>query len=328
MNQGASAGAAPRVSVVTPVYNTAAYLPHCIESVLAQTCGDFEFVIADNCSTDGSGDVARRYAERDPRIRVIAADRFRGQVDNYNFALEQISPGSRYVKVLEADNALLPECLERMCALMDRHPRVTVVSSYNVTETRVRFHGLRTDVEVLNGRDAARLHLQAGAYLFGAPTTVMFRADDVRARRPFYSAAALQAEDQSAVLELLETGDLGFVHQILTFVRTENESILSRVRHMESGELDRYLLLTKHGRSFFDAAEFEALRRGHGRDYYDGLARRLLGGQGRGLLAWHGQRLATIGERVSWPRLARAIARRCAWAALNPGETLRASVRR
>ena len=61
----------PFVSVVTPFYNTAEYLAECIESVLRQDHANFEYLLADNCSTDGSLEIAERYAAQDARIRVI-----------------------------------------------------------------------------------------------------------------------------------------------------------------------------------------------------------------------------------------------------------------
>ena len=59
------------VSVVTPFYNTAAYLEECIESVLAQTYRDFEYLLVNNKSTDGSREIAARYAAKDPRLRLL-----------------------------------------------------------------------------------------------------------------------------------------------------------------------------------------------------------------------------------------------------------------
>ncbi|MBA2547968.1 MAG: glycosyltransferase family 2 protein, partial [Burkholderiaceae bacterium] len=106
----------PFVSVVTPFYNTALYLAECIESVLAQQYGNFEFILSDNCSTDGSREIIEPYAARDSRIRYIRHDAFVNQVQNYNRALRQISPDSCYCKVVQADDWILPECLSRMVA--------------------------------------------------------------------------------------------------------------------------------------------------------------------------------------------------------------------
>lgn len=60
-----------KVSVIIPVYNTARYLPECLDSVLDQTHQDFEAILVDDGSTDGSGDICDDYAARDSRIRVL-----------------------------------------------------------------------------------------------------------------------------------------------------------------------------------------------------------------------------------------------------------------
>jgi len=60
----------PRVSVLIPTYNYGRYLPEAIESVLAQEFGDFELILSDDASTDGSADIVHRYAGRDARIRA------------------------------------------------------------------------------------------------------------------------------------------------------------------------------------------------------------------------------------------------------------------
>ena len=82
----------PLVSVVTPVYNGAEYLAECIESVFNQTYENWEYVISDNCSTDGSLEIARGYEARDPRIRVVAEDVFVDQLASSNRSLRAISP--------------------------------------------------------------------------------------------------------------------------------------------------------------------------------------------------------------------------------------------
>jgi glycosyltransferase involved in cell wall biosynthesis len=72
----------PLVSVVTPVYNGVDYIAECIESVLNQTYGNWEYLIVDNCSTDGTLEIAQGYENRDPRLRVVTASEFVGQIEN------------------------------------------------------------------------------------------------------------------------------------------------------------------------------------------------------------------------------------------------------
>ena len=61
----------PFVSVVTPFHNTGAYVEECIQSVLRQSYRNFEYILVDNASSDGSRDVAERYARTDSRIRIV-----------------------------------------------------------------------------------------------------------------------------------------------------------------------------------------------------------------------------------------------------------------
>ena len=92
--------AQPLVSVDTPFYNPAPYLAQCIESVLAQSYPLFEYILVDNCSTDGSGEIAEGYARRDHRIRVVRCVDFVKQIPNYNRALSESLPRANIAKSL------------------------------------------------------------------------------------------------------------------------------------------------------------------------------------------------------------------------------------
>src|SRR5688572_13422291 len=98
----------PLVSIVTPVYNEEQYLAECIESVLSQTYRNWDYTIVDNCSTDASLAIAQRYAAADARIRVIRNAQFLTALQNCNAALRQISPGSKYCKVVLGDDWIYP----------------------------------------------------------------------------------------------------------------------------------------------------------------------------------------------------------------------------
>src|SRR5436190_1534593 len=96
------------VSVVTPVYNGARYLAECIESVLAQTYDELEYVICENHGTDETPAIVARYARADARIRVVSPERFLPQIANWNFAVRQISAASAYEKFVHADDTIAP----------------------------------------------------------------------------------------------------------------------------------------------------------------------------------------------------------------------------
>src|SRR3954470_22315609 len=124
----------PLVSVVTPFYNTEEYLSECIESVLAQTYENWEYVLVDNESTDGSAGIAQRYAAKDRRLRLVSNEKFLTQVENYNHALRQISPHSKYCKLVQADDWIYPNCLSEMVEAAEASGRVSLVGAYSFYE--------------------------------------------------------------------------------------------------------------------------------------------------------------------------------------------------
>lgn len=284
----------PFVSVVSPFYNTDAYLAECIESVLAQTHQAFEYLLVDNQSTDRSGEIAASYARRDPRIRVIRTPRFFSQVQNYNFALQQISKQSRYCKMVQADDWIFPRCLTEMVALAEAHPTAAVVSSYNLWGTRVNATGLSPRDPVIRGREACRLHLVDGVYLFGSPTVIMYRADLVRARTPFYEEGRL-FEDGEVVYDLMQEHDVGFVHQILSFVRRQEDSIWGATEAYDPVALVQMVMLHRYGPKVLSPDEYaRTLRETEGR-YYRMLARGWLARKEPGFWKFHRDGLANVG---------------------------------
>jgi glycosyltransferase involved in cell wall biosynthesis len=294
----------PFVSVVTPFYNTAEYLAECIESVLAQTHGNFEYVLLDNCSTDGSTEIAERYARRDPRIRLLRNERLLPQMANFNEALRQISPDSRYCKLILADDALLPRCLTEMVALAEAHPSVSVVSSYYLAGDDPRPHGLRRETVVMSGREACRLHLIDGIFLFGSPSVVMYRSDLVRSRAPFFGETWFH-EDTKAMYEIMRDHDLGFVHQILTFMRVQADSVTGSTRSYVPKHLDKYILYRRYGHEHLSPEELRRYAGEHERLYRRFLAESWLRRREPGFWKYHRAGLATIGERIDRATLAR-----------------------
>ena len=217
---------APVVSIVTPVYNGEQFLRECVESVLRQTWTDFEYLIVDNESTDGTLELARRYEREDLRVRVLTPSGFVSADENANRALRAISPDAAFVKVVHADDWIYPECVAKMVALAAAHPSVGIVSAYRRVGEEVDLVGLPRELEVISGEDVGRSALLGGPlpYLFGSPTSLLLRADLVRGRPEFYSLDNPHQSDQEACLDLLAESDLGFVHDVLTFTRRHDES--------------------------------------------------------------------------------------------------------
>ncbi|MCC6301286.1 MAG: glycosyltransferase family 2 protein [Gammaproteobacteria bacterium] len=293
----------PPVSIVTPVYNGEAYLAQCIESVLGQTYREWEYVIVNNCSTDGTLAIAERYAERDPRIRIHNTQQLLSAVENHNFAVGRMDPGSVYCKILHADDWLFPECLERMVNVAVAHGSVGIVGSYNLVGKTVRCDGLPYPGTMIPGREAARLALLGKAYPFYSPSSTMIRADLVRARDPFYDPAKMHA-DVELMYDLLRGHDFGFVHQVLTYVREHAASETAR----SAQPLNRILwsnfdLLTRYGPVFLDAAELKTRIRAYQGNYYRFLSRSVWEFRGREFWRYHAHGLRSLGYPINPLRL-------------------------
>lgn len=109
----------PSVSVIVPVYNRASLLRECLDSVAAQTLGDWECLVVDDGSIDGSADVAVEYQSRDRRFRALArppSKKGAAACRNHGLGLS----AGRYVIFLDSDDLLHPECLSRRVDFMQK----------------------------------------------------------------------------------------------------------------------------------------------------------------------------------------------------------------
>ena len=119
--------AAPKISVVMTVFNGGGFLAMAIESVLAQTFEDFEFVIVDDASTDGSVEVVRRYATGDGRIRLICCKTNKGQTACLNQAMGEARGG--WIARQDADDVSLPERQARQWSVVEESDDVVIVGT-------------------------------------------------------------------------------------------------------------------------------------------------------------------------------------------------------
>jgi len=108
--------AAPRVSVVMPVYNCGPYVAATVQSILAQTLTDFEFIIIDDGSTDNTQQVVQRFAEQDQRIRLISRPN-----QGFGPTLEQGVAMARgeFIARIDGDDLAMPERFEKQVQAFD-----------------------------------------------------------------------------------------------------------------------------------------------------------------------------------------------------------------
>lgn len=315
-------GAEPLVSIVTPVYNGEKYLRECMDSVLAQTYSNWEYVIVDNRSTDKTHEIAAGYARRDPRIRVVRNAEFLPLIRNWNHALRQMDPAAKYCKVVHADDRLYPDCIRRMVNLAEKHPSIGIVSAYRMDEDTIGLTALGTRAGCIPGREVCRWRLTGGRDVFGSPTSVLLRADLVRRRRDFYNEQFLHA-DIEVCFDLLRNTDFGMVPEVLTYTRRHNESVTSMVKRFRTNKAEGLLILHKYGPHYLTPEEWERMRKRRLKHYYRFLAKRVFQRdawkqrqQLREFLSYHRSALARLGAGTGTARFLMYIA--CALAGAFP----------
>lgn len=119
--------AQPRLSIGLPVYNGEEYLAESLEALLGQTYEDFELVVTDNASTDGTEDICRRYAKQDSRIRYIRLPRNIGAAPNHNYVFTQCR--GELFKWASHDDLYARDLLKRCVEALDEHPDVILAHS-------------------------------------------------------------------------------------------------------------------------------------------------------------------------------------------------------
>ncbi|WP_295526143.1 glycosyltransferase [Novosphingobium sp. Chol11] len=187
----------PPLSVAMSVYNAERFLAEAIESVLAQTFSDFEFLILDDGSTDGSRKIIEHYARRDPRIRMIAREN-RGLIISLNQLLDEAR--APLVARMDADDICLPERFAKQIAFLESNPDHGVIGCWTTDI------GEKGEPYPLAGADHPDTHegflaaIERREPLLCHPA-VMFRLDMVRSVGG-YHAAFRHCEDLDLWLRL------------------------------------------------------------------------------------------------------------------------------
>lgn len=168
----------PSVSVVIPAYNNAATLAETIDSVLEQEGIDFELIVADHSSTDGSEAVLDAYRD-DPRVRVLTTPSGGGAERNWNRVTDEAQ--GALIKLVCGDDVLRPGILARQAELLDTTGAVLTACRRDVTDAEGKVlmpdWGLRGIATPMTGSRAAAKAVRAGSNLFGEPASVMMRRD-------------------------------------------------------------------------------------------------------------------------------------------------------
>jgi glycosyltransferase involved in cell wall biosynthesis len=121
-----STGELPSVSIGIPTYNSDGQVEHAVLSILAQDYPNLEVIISDNCSTDSTEQICRRFARDFPQIRYYRQTQNTGLMPNFDFVLKQAS--GEYFMWIADDDKLEPGILKKYIAFLQSHPEYSLVS--------------------------------------------------------------------------------------------------------------------------------------------------------------------------------------------------------
>lgn len=208
-------GRAPRLTIALPVYNGEAFIAESLDSLLAQTYSDFELLISDNASTDGTEAICRRYAELDPRIRYIKQACNKGAVVNHNL-LVPLARGELF-KWASHDDVYAPTLVEACVRALDRRPDAVLAHSDDAFIDASGKHELEPVYAVQSDdpRPWVRLHsllvTPGGNDFYGVMRTDVLRS--VPKHASYYNA------DRVFVAGLILAGRFAHVPEVLYYRR-------------------------------------------------------------------------------------------------------------
>lgn len=235
VTSGAKPGGGPRVAIGMTLYNNARHLPEAFESLLGQTWTGFTLVALDDGSSDGTEQVARQYAKRDPRVRYHRHAARQGMVATWREAVEraiEACPSAEYFAWASDHDRWHPRWLEALVSELDRARGA--VLAYPLTE-RLRLDGERGDKEprrfdtagmtdvAVRWRHFCHHGVGAGDMVYG-----LMRVEALRAAGIF---RPVLRPDRLLVAELVLRGEIRQVPEILWFRRTTGTASVARQRH-------------------------------------------------------------------------------------------------
>jgi glycosyltransferase involved in cell wall biosynthesis len=220
------------ISVLMPVYNAERFLVEAVESIVTQTFTDFEFLIVDDGSTDASLAILRKYAARDPRIRLISRPNT-GIAVALNEML-QLARGE-FVARMDSDDVSLPDRFERQVAFLRANPDVLAVGgAYTITDQN---GGELTTIRPPEQDPEIQARALSGLMAICHPTAMLRREalDAVGG----YRKELVPAEDLDLWLRLGERGGLANLAQVVLRYREHGGSICGQNQQLQLDRLQQ-----------------------------------------------------------------------------------------
>src|SRR5579862_2517303 len=204
----------PAVSVVMSVFNGQAFLREAIESILAQTFTDFEFIIIDDGSTDRTGEILAAYGKHDSRVRIFSQEN-KGRAESLNRGIELAT--APLVARMDADDISFPHRLKEQVDFLDNHPEVGLLSgAYDLVASGNKI----LDTIRLPGGDAEIRATLLHSNPMCHPAVVMRK--DIALASGGYRKQLLDADDYDLWLRMAEHTRLANLDQVILKYRVHS----------------------------------------------------------------------------------------------------------
>jgi len=221
----------PDVVIILPVYNGAAYIIECLDSIVQQTYTNWTCIINDNKSSDNTVDIVNRYIQSDNRFKLHVNDEVKNQVQNWNTAISRIDKEYKYLKVVCADDWLFPGFLKSTIELMEKYENTGICSSYRIDGIKVRGDGL--DIykgDCFSGHEIIKRQINKELDITGSIHTLIYRLSILKEIDNFPYIFTEDAFHLDTILayEVLKVSDICFAFEVLSYTRRHNETVTSQ----------------------------------------------------------------------------------------------------
>jgi glycosyltransferase involved in cell wall biosynthesis len=221
------------ITVLMPVYNAEPFLKEAIESILSQTFKDFEFLIINDGSTDGSKAIIQSY--QDSRIRFVENETNSKLIVTLNRGIK-LAKG-KYIVRMDADDISLPERLQLLYDFMESHPEVGLCGSWfenffkKGTGPIVKY---ATDDQTIRFKQLHQIHLSHG--------TCIFRTEVLKSNKLLFNPDFIHAEDYELWTRIARFTKFANIAYILYRVRNNEESVSNKYSSIQKENTKRIII--------------------------------------------------------------------------------------
>ena len=240
-----------KVSVIIPIYNVEKYLGRALDSLLAQSYQDWEAILVDDGSTDGSATIARQYQDKDNRF-ILTSQQNQGQAVARNMGIE-VADGD-YITMLDADDRLSADALEKAVNILDQDPETgsVLLRLVYVNGSEQTPYPMRSDKISWSGEEAFRLSLDWSIHGLYVSRTDLFR------RFPYNTSCRLYSDDNTTRMHYLHSAKVRQCEGVY-YYRQHGESMTNRVSALRLELLEANMSMARQLREAGQGREVLAL---------------------------------------------------------------------